>query len=424
MKIRFEAVALLLIVVFLGVMIAFSHREDLNAEQLGGLHVVRSSYRTLPEGLKALYLTLDRLGYQPRRLTQSYAALPERGLLIVADPYKRPVGDFDMRTLLQWVRAGNHALLLVEYHPDKLLPVPDLAPEVGYEDVFGGETGQGGNAQAQQASDIARGRTMTEATPLAPSFLSARAPALAVKTRLRLPSDRALPITFENDPVGLALLYGDAHGASVAYAPFGKGGIIWCTSPWSFSNEGLKARDGQNLDLILALADLQPGAPVLFDEYHHEFGAKMSLWTLMPRLTKLGVLELTAAFLLLLISLVWRFGPEQLPLDERFSRSRAEYLTSMASLFERHRLTHVVLQRLRLRLARQLGLRLGLPANAPLAGIVQANVRRPLVNPAQLERISAVLEHLESQVAPDESQVLALARQVERLVAVNAAKGT
>jgi len=221
-------------------------------------------------------------------------------------------------------------------------------------------------------------------------------------------------IDLPNGPHGAVPLYRDEFGAVAAYTRIGRGGIVWCTSPWSFSNQAIAQE--QNLEFVLALARLDPQAPILFDEYHHGFGAGMSVWTVAPPLTKLGIAQLALALLLLLITLAWRFGPQHLPVEERFTRSRAEYLTSMAGLLERTQATHVVLQRLRLRVARAVSRRLGRAADTAFYQLRQANAQIHAFDPALLDLVTRRLEQLEG-TRPDVAVVYQLAVQVERLLA-------
>jgi len=419
MRFRPEWLVLLLVVAFLTVMMALSHRDSHKANEVQQRwNMVRSSYRSLPPGYKVLYLTLDSLGYPVRRQLRPYYLLPKRGLLVVADPYKTKIAPVEIRELRDWLAAGNHALILLEYHVGAFLPGDGAEHAYLPEDVPGSPLGA--PPTPAEVDAIRRGERAALAPPLAPSFLSAAAPSLTTRTAYRFPHGGAPQLQLDDTHIDTALLYADAAGPVVAYSPVGQGGIVWCASPWSFSNAGIA--EGNNLDFVIALAQLQPDAPVIFDEYHHGHGGGMNLWTIAPALTKLGGLQIALALLLLLITLAWRFGPIVLPMEERFSRSRAEYLTSMAGLLERLHATDVVLQRLRQRLLRVLAQRLGQPANSSLRQLVEANARHPLVDQALLVRVCRELEYLEYEPRPDEETMLALARHVERLLALRMAK--
>lgn len=411
MRIRGEVVALVLVVAFLAAMMALSHREDVGSSAQEHELIIRSTYRTLPEGYKALYLTCQSLG-TAQRFNRAYALLPPRGLLVVADPYKEPVSDYEKRALAQWIARGNTVLFVSEYYPQML----GLTGTEALELPFGITITPPTSTPKSPAEAIQWGQKSDRATPIVPSFLASRAPDLVVKTSTRLTPEMLRKASLGATPLGMTPLYADSQGTVVAYAAHGQGGVIWCTSPWSFSNEGLRA--GHNLEFVTTLMALQPKAPIFFDEYHHGFGAGMSVWTVAPLVTRLGIVQVGLALLLLLVTLGWRFGPMRLPAEERFTRSRAEYLTSMAGLLERMHATHVVVQRLRLRVQREVSRRLGLDAHSTFFRLREVNTQIRAFDPVLLDRVTRYLEHLDADARPDEATTLQLAVQVERLLAV------
>ncbi len=419
---RTELLALLLVVALILAIATLSRRDDLDMSQSDKHTVIRSSYRTFPEGYKALYDTLAA-HYPVTRSIRPFSLLPARGLLIVADPYQRPITEYEGRRLIEWVRAGNHALILTERHPRNLFTMtgikvsrdPDMVTPVIQAKGQGEDSWRfwDTNPWWKQVR-IDENITTRPANSIAPSFLAAAAPSLSVASSFRFPADAPLPAELAKLVDGTVPLYRDTGGVAVAYSTVGPGGIVWCASPWSFSNAGLAT--GTNLDFILALANLQPGAPVIFDEYHQGYGADMMVWNLAPPLVKLGLGQLALALLLLLFTIAWRFGPSRLPDDERFPRSRAEYLTAMAALLEHARATHVVRERLSVLLRRDLGRRLNVPPHAPLERFTAANAQRQAVDQVHLERITRQLTVMETQHRPDPLALLRLSGEVHRLL--------
>lgn len=412
---RTELIALVLIVVFLGVLVAMSSRDDTGiVTESQPTTVVRSSYSTYPGGYKALYLTLGQLGYPVKRQLRPLALLPERGLLIIADPYKEAISAYEARRLRAWVSRGNYALVLVEHHQESVYAVGDLRqPALNPHAPAANKAANKKLAWwREQMVHASPGESAAAAT--APSFLSDVAPAITVQSTIRFPQGEALPPAVLAKTDAAVPLYGDADGTTVLFTPLGTGGIFWSASPWMLSNDGID-KPG-NVEFVLRLADLQPGAPVIFDEYHHGYGAGMTVWTLMPSLAKLGTAKLALAFVLLLFTLAWRFGAPRLPAEERFTRSRAEYLTSMSAVLERARATHVVRDRLLVLLRRELGRRLGVSPHAPLADFVEANRRRPVVEHTALERLARQLEAVTNQRRPAPETMLRLSRDVHALL--------
>lgn len=421
MRLRGEIIVLLLIVTVILTLAVLARRESPASGEPEKL--VHSSYRTLPEGYKALYSTLQELGYPVQRLVRPYVKLPAHGLLIVADPYLTPVSDYEGRELTAWLSRGNTALLILAEHPDM---AGALIPHSKAEILHMGDSESSSPLQRHAAEEESEGiftRTWWHgalqdkpslATPVIASFLSRTAPELYVQSPYRFPARQPLPERLAAAVGGAVPLYHDRFGVAVAYSAVGAGGIVWCCSPWSFANAGLPK--GHNLDFVLALANLQPEAPVIFDEYHHGIGTGVSLWTLAPTVTKWGLVQSALALALLLVLLAWRFGPPRLPLDERFTRTRAEYLTSMAGLLQRVQATHVVRDRLANLLRRQLSRRLGIPPQADFTLFLTVNAQLHAVEQQSLERIIAQMTLIEQQPRPDEYVLLRLANDIQRLL--------
>ncbi len=383
---------------------------------------LHSSYSTVPEGYKALFLTLNELGYQAKQQTRPFDLLEGKGLLIIADPYKVPISELDARSLFDWVREGNRVLFLVEEHPESVMALTsnEDSPEREMifrdedvrwmERVYDKEQGEYSNEQSVPYDKAAFVAAATK-----DSSLGATAPALSIKTNYRISKNEVLPEKLldllKKSPTPL---YADNKGTALMSSEVGQGKIYWCTSPWSFSNEGIK--EESNLDFVLALAGDKKGGVVLFDEYHHGFGRNISILTLLPRLTNIGLLQLVLALLLLGLTLAWRFGPPRLPDAERFTRSRAEYLTSMAGLLERAQATHVVRDRLDTLLRRRLCRRLGINTTASAEQILHTNANLLLVNQRDLDRVLAQLQMLAAQPRPEMPALLNLAHEIHSLL--------
>ncbi|HEY3377829.1 MAG TPA: DUF4350 domain-containing protein [Armatimonadota bacterium] len=413
---RGELIVLLLLLAFIVTVTVLSRRDDYDKTQSSPETAVHSSYVTLPPGYKALSLTLKRLGYPVHTLIRPYGVLPPQGMLIVADPYRTALSPYEARTLLRWVAQGNIALIALEYHPECLAafePEKKPAATARPQKVTPAET--------PKLDDAWTARFAGETMPAADAATAVDAPlaalrklSLQVRSRARFPATALLPAAVSARVGGARPLYRDARGVVAAYSSIGKGQIIWCASPWSFSNTGIA--QGQNLDVLLALADARPGGPVIFDEYHHGMGAGMTLWDLAPTRTKWGVAQLALALALLFLTLAWRFGPPRLPADERYTRSRAEYLTSMAMLLQRAKATHVARNRLTVLLQREVGRRLGITAHASPEQLLAANAVQPVVEQDGLRRVLEELTRLNAQERPAQEDVLRLTREVHRLL--------
>ena len=422
-----ELLPLALILLVMAVLLLSARNPSVSVTEADNYKVVHSSYSTVPEGYKALYLTLNDLGYQAKRQTRPFD-LMENGLLIIADPYTEQISELDARSLFAWVQQGNRVLFMVENHPEA---VNDLVNTHEIKKKNNDDYGDHDTPWLEHVNDesptkydseisiadymTSKKASVSRAIATANSSLNTTAPAISIKSRYRFSNTQSLPQKLldllQNAPKPE---YSDDKGIALMSSEYGKGKIFWCTSPWSFSNEGIKEEN--NLDLVLAIAGNQKGGVVLFDEYHHGFGRNISVFTLLPRLTNLGLLQILLAMVLLGLTLAWRFGPARLPEVERFTRSRAEYLTSMAGLLERAHATHVVRDRLDTLLRRRLCRRLGLTFTATANEIIRANSKFILVDQKELEHVLYQLQTLADQKRPEMSALVNLAHDIHLLL--------
>jgi len=66
----------------------------------------RTTYSARPGGLRALYETLDKLGYRVSRRLEPFNSAPAGGVLFLISP-EVPLSTAEWTTLRQWVEAGN-----------------------------------------------------------------------------------------------------------------------------------------------------------------------------------------------------------------------------------------------------------------------------------------------------------------------------
>jgi len=83
---------------------------------------LRSTYRARPSGLRGLYLTLERLGYRPRRHHETLDRLTEDGALVIAEP-PIDLAPREWEAVVRWVERGNLLLLFSDsghlFEPDE-----------------------------------------------------------------------------------------------------------------------------------------------------------------------------------------------------------------------------------------------------------------------------------------------------------------
>jgi hypothetical protein len=302
----------------------------------------RTSFSSGPSGLRALYLGLQEMGFSVSRLREPYARLPQADALIVAltmPSVKLRAEDWE--ALEQWLEPGRVAVIAYEEAAD--------APEM---------SGGGGLAPTGDAH--------VSAQVALPTALTAQAPVVNVSGRHRLtypdpdpswehlhvdgarsesspaeaptpagrrstpPTDRSSDALLPADRLlAPAVPLYDAGGAVVSIAHVGQGTVLLMATPWTLCNQGIGQAD--NFALVVGFLDsYAPGKSVVFDEIHHGFGARQGLWSVIPRAGKAALAHALVAALLLVIVAGRRLGPAaHLPPPDR---TRAEYLTSMASI--------------------------------------------------------------------------------------------
>ena len=183
------------------------------------------------------------------------------------------------------------------------------------------------------------------------------------------------------------------------------------SSGWLFSNDGIK--EGGNLAFVTNLVTALGGKSIFFDEYHHGYGATDTLWSVSPWPVKCGLAQVAVALLLLVFSRSRRLkAPVPLGGEER---SRAEYLTSMATLLQQVGATGVSLKQAQLDFRNAVCKRFGLPDDAPTAALVAAVRER---SPALAVRVKTALDRTELLVAqgrPPANSVLEAVQSLHEL---------
>ncbi len=300
------------VLVLYGVVLAAASREVAK-----GLPIP-STFSGAPQGLRVLARYLDELGYRQAAL-QRFDELPSRGTLVIASDtgFMKQPSEADAERLASWVERGGRLIL------------------VG-----------AGCAELAGRLDPTAGVMRSSAATLEPSFPSAYLD--GVSTLVWGPE------RVEVDGSRWVTLAGDAGGEAIVVGRFGAGEVVWVSSTYPFSNEGIVRDDNARLALTLLTAR----EPVSFDEYHHGFVVGGGV------LDRVGVNGRLALALLGVALLVWlaargrRLGP---PIDETIvplARTGA-HVASLAALYQRAGARQEALVQLREALVRALARRYG-----------------------------------------------------------------
>jgi len=363
----------------------------------------RTTYSNREGGLRALYLTLEKLDYRVSRWRRPFLeGLLPAGTLVVVEPTASLAGS-EWSTLHRWVAQGNTLVFCAEYSR------------------LGGEFSGGPGAA------LAEEPPMRYAAPSQPTYLARQVARLRLKSRARL----ALPALVEERgekrggeqesafPEGTqewrrtlaesAPVFRDEEGVAVTYARLGRGNVIVLCSPWTLSNEGLAHAD--NLPFVLNGVGAPSRGPVFFDEYHHGYGENLA-WALLPTPVRWGLAELLLAGCVLVYARSRRFG-RIIPLL-RASRERSEFLGTMTAVLRQGEASRLAVRTAYQAAMHRLHKQLGLPETAEVEVLGQAARR---ADPKGGARLQTALERCRAAVGgaarPSEAAAVGLVRALD-----------
>jgi hypothetical protein len=296
---------LLLIATLFGVLIAFVVVSPGRAPSLAP--DTPTTYSSAPTGALALYEWTRAMGYDARRLEyRPFELTDDDAVLVILNPGDAITREH-ARHIRTWVERGG-TLIFAE----------DTPALFGLSDALLDEL--------QMRMTVITGTQMIERVPaLQPVFDQPPVRELNVRPRRALAPQR-------ND---YASLFGAADQILIAGVRIGQGYVYISATTHPFTNRGL--RDRQHAALVLnMLRRAPPGGRVLFDEYHHGLVAPPAPTDGLLRTPWgwAGVYAATVTALFLLLG-GRRFG-RAVPLkEERERRSSAEYVESIADLYQR-----------------------------------------------------------------------------------------
>ncbi|NWG21884.1 MAG: DUF4350 domain-containing protein [Chloroflexi bacterium] len=266
-----------------------------------------TTYSSAGTGALALYEWTRAMGYDSRRLEyRPFVLADEDDVLVMLNPGE-PVTRSQARDTLAWVERGG-MLILADDTPALFGAPNTLLEELRF-----------------QVAVITGTQVIERVVALQPAF--DEPPVGAVDVR----AGRAL-LPLRND---YAPLLGAQDALLIAGVRHGRGYVYLSAATRPFTNDGL--RDPQSAALVLnMLRRVPPGGRILFDEYHHGLTAPPAPADGLLR-TPWGWAGVYAAIITaLFVGLNGRRFGRAVPLrEESARRSSAEYVESMADLFQR-----------------------------------------------------------------------------------------
>ena len=368
-----------------------------------------SSYRSREGGARALYLLAERNGLPvERRMADLRQLQPGEALVLFgvdfADAHDRTpeetelvdapdagtssddtpregfnsflapgLDEAELESVLEHLRGGGVALY-----------APWGARENGLLDALG--------VELRKADPELGSRTLVPArlTPWTRGLQRVESP---VQSFLRL-APNAIPL----------LVDFQLEAPVAAWVPLDEGGVFVVTAPELFDNAHVGLADNAHFALQL-LAGLGPDTRIQFDEYHHGFRDERSLVDFASRYgLQWALLQLLLGLLLWAASLR-RFGPAQVP-DEERRHTRVELLSASARLYREGRHHRWAAGLLARHLTQSFASLAGVRPRAPHPEVLSGLRTRGLETLAHsLERVCALAESAE-----DAGDVLATAR--------------
>jgi hypothetical protein len=256
-------------------------------------------------GALALYEWLGALGYDARRLEyRAFELAEEDAALFILSP-SEPVSAEEARTVLEWVERGGTLIMADDTSAFGASNALLEALEVDVE-VYSATT------------------TVDRAAPLQPALDQPPVGAADVRAGRYLAPRRD----------DYAPLLGTSDALLVAGIRHGRGYVYLSSTARPFSNDGL--RDPENAALVLnTLRRVPAGGRVQFDEIHHGYVTPPSTASALSGPWGWAALYAAGTVALYLALTGRRFG-RPVPLrEESARRSSAEYVESMADLFQR-----------------------------------------------------------------------------------------
>jgi len=296
---------LLLIAALFGVLIAFVVVSPGRAPSLAP--DTPTTYSSAPTGALALYEWTRAMGYDARRLEyRPFELTDDDAVLVMLNP-SAAISKDHARHIRTWVERGG-TLIFAE----------DTPALFGLSDALLDEL--------QMRMTVITGTQMIERAPaLQPVFDQPPVRELNARPQRALAPQR-------ND---YAPLFGAAGQTLIAGIRVGQGYAYISATTHPFTNSGL--RDRQHAALVLnMLRRAPPGGRILFDEYHHGLVAPPAPTDGLLRTPWgwAGIYAVTVTALFLLLG-GRRFG-RAVPLREEVERrSSAEYVESIADLYQR-----------------------------------------------------------------------------------------
>jgi len=359
----------------------------------------RTTLSARPGGYKALYLTLEELGYPPVgrwRKPLSDFTRPEDALVITSLPPGQTISGRDRDLVAEWVQDGGRLILIGHHFPVEHEYV-HLPGTFDLEIVESMEMGPLLGPLPEAVSEVA---------PVQPTAYTR-----GVERAETGPSLRLRP-TSPDHVVHLQ----DVHGDLCVSLRSGRGKVIAIADADLASNQFIDRAD--NLRLVLNILTQEMGAgTVWFDEYHHGFRETEGLLDYggESRAGPVG-LQLVVLAAVWLLASTRRFGPVR-PLPPSVRTETTEHADCLANLYAAAGARSYALREIYHRFKAEAARSAGLPASADAAQVAVNYARKFGYNAEALRRAMRRCEAAEEAGRLSGRELVRLVRSLEAFAA-------
>jgi hypothetical protein len=395
MRDRFPLIALVLasLAVAIGIFASRTAKRGAFADSL-------STYRSEPDGARALFLLAQAAGLEVHRRTLDLSHIEETGVMVLLGVEgdkpapEMKTEDAKSRTLprgffVDWMGSEDRKGVMKFVEDGGRLVYVFGSPQHLAEDF--------GLTISNETSVEER-----ELVPAVPSPLLRGAQQLFARVSGYVSRAKGA-LTLITDP------HADGEAVGVTFE-LGKGRVLAISAPDLATNRALGRGDNAAF-WVSSLRALSHGEPIEFDEYHHGFTGSQSVAAWASRYgLHLAVLQLLAALVALAAS-TRRFGRPLPPVaDSRVLG--ADYLVAMARIYRQGGHRQHAAKRVMTGLTQDLATRFGLTGRATTADVTRALERQHRGDLAK--GFSRVAAEVEAMPASD-GDVLRIARRAARL---------
>jgi hypothetical protein len=343
----------------------------------------RSSYRSTPFGTLAFYTLLAESRYNVARFEKPFTELKEREpgtLIIIAPPEThQPSGD-EFIALNKWVEAGGLLIII-----DRQIDV-----EIG---------------DAQAHTEAASSKSSVR--PLQPT------PFTRSVQRVRL-SEHATRVALDSRSTTYHI--GDDHAAVLADAQVGKGRVVLLTDQYVVANNGISEAD--NVILALNLLEGRPPGRIVFDEYHHGYGASSAGGGVIAYFRGTPVPWMMAQAALIAVLVVYSYGRRfgrPIPLRQERRTTNLEFVSSMANITRLAQASDLAMENIHSEFRKRLCRFSGVPPKIENARLAAAASRRGNLDAAELTKLLSRCEDIARGEQASEPELLRLVTRIREI---------